>query len=143
MLLQLLINELAVNLEGIKAASAHGFLQRVNGERVEEVSFTFFTPLVFTTDIQGGRVSLTIRVGVAVTLKGLLGNDVHVSAFDTGAGVGEVFVHHGLVQAHGFKNLSAAIALHRRDTNLGGDLDDAFGGSLDEVVDRFLVVQIH
>ena len=35
LLLQLLIDELAVNFEGIKAASAHGFLQRVNGERIE------------------------------------------------------------------------------------------------------------
>ena len=78
-----------------------------------------------------------------MTLDGLLGNHVHVSALDTSAGVSEIFVHHSLVQAHGFEDLGSAIALHRGDTDLGGDFDDAFGGGFDEIIDRFLVVQIH
>ena len=133
MLFGLLVHEAGVSLESVVTARAHGLLQRVNHLRAEEVGFTFGTPLILSTDFKRAVGYRTIRISRMMAGEHFCRNGIHVITFDTRGGAGEVFVHHGLLQANALKNLRSKVAVNRRDADLRGHLDDALGGCLDEV----------
>ena len=113
MLLDLRVHEGRVLLEGLVAAGADGLLQRVNRERVEEMGLTFLSPLIVTAHVEGVHLGITIWKAAHVALDGFFGDDADVAAFDACGGPGEVLIHHALAEAHGFKDLRTAVALHR------------------------------
>ena len=72
-----------------------------------------------------------------------LGDDIETDAAHAGGRPGEIVVDHVLSQAKRLEHLRAAIALDRGDAHLGGDLDDALGRGLDEVLAGGLVLDVH
>ena len=57
---------------------------------------------------------------------------------NSAGGACEVPVHNFARDANRFEDLRPAVALHRGDAHLAGDLDDAFVGGLDVVLLRLL-----
>ena len=141
-LLDLRVHQRGVLLEGFVVAGADSLLQGVDRERIEEMCLAFLAPLVITADVEGVDLGIALWEAAQMTLDGFFGDDLDVAAFNAGGGPGEVFVHYALAETDGFKDLCAAIALHRGDADLRGDLDDALGGGLDEVIHRRLVVDL-
>ena len=87
---------------------------------------------------------MTGRAGkrVPVPQADFFGDDVDADAFNLGRGPGEILVDDRVIEADGFKDLRAAIALDGRNPHLGHGLHDALGDGLQVVLDRLLVVDV-
>ena len=70
------------------------------------------------------------------------GNDIHADAFDARGRPREIFVDDRLLEADGFKDLRAAIALDGGDAHLGNHLDDALDSGLHEILAGVLVLDV-
>ena len=81
-----------------------------------------------------------LRICERVTPPGFLFDLIQPNAADSGWRPGEIPVDQIPVQTHGLEDLSAAIALDRRDAHLGHDLDNAFVRRLDEVLHRGVII---
>ena len=68
-----------------------------------------------------------------------VGDDVDADAADARGRPREVLVDERLVEADGFEDLRAAVALQRRDAHLGHHLQDALVERVDVVLDRLRV----
>ena len=97
------------------------------------MGFTFGTPLILSADFKRAVGYRTIRISRMMAGEHFCRNGIHVIAFDTRGGAGEVFVHHGLLQTNALKNLRSKVAVNRRDADLRGNLDDALGCCFDEI----------
>ena len=70
------------------------------------------------------------RVGPILAHLHFPGHDLDSDAADAGRRSGEVLVDEVLVEAEGFEDLGAVVALDGADAHLADDLDDAFGDCL-------------
>ena len=106
----MVVDDFGVFFEDGVITEAGRLLEFVNGNGIEEVLLTVGTPLVNTAGVEGG-VALVIagRKGLLVAGKGLLRDRAKSDALDAGCGLSEVFVNEWLVEADGFKNLSATV----------------------------------
>ena len=128
----------AINLFAVEPA---GDLEFVNRLRIEQMLFAAIAPLILAARFEFG-IDRHRRERAPMPREGLLGDDFDSNALDARRRAGEILVHHVAVDADGFKNLRAAITLHRGDAHLGHRLDDAFDRSLDELLHRRLVVGV-
>src|SRR5690606_4150856 len=62
------------------------------------------------------------------------GDDLEPNAADAAGGAGEVLVDQLATEANRLEDLGAAVALHRADAHLGGDLQNRLVGGLDVVL---------
>ena len=109
-ILGLVVDDFRVFLEDGVITEAGRLLEFVNGDGIEKVLLTVGTPLVNTAGIEGG-VAFVIagRKGLLVAGQGLLRDGAESDALDAGGSLGEVFVDEWLVEADGFKDLSATV----------------------------------
>ncbi len=117
-------------------------LQLVDGLRVEQMILAVVAPLVLAAGIEDVAVDLAVGEGVLVAHLDFARDDVEADAVDARGGPGEVFVDDGRMQADGFENLRAAVALDGGDAHLGDDLDHALDGGLDVILAGVLVVDV-
>ena len=137
-LLALVVDQLGVFLVGAEVVGTRGMLQLGNRIRRPHMGFATGTPGVLAAGFQHGFQQ---RVGAEsghVVADGFFGNLKDANAFHTAGGAAEVLVHGGCVQAHGFKQLRAAVRHVRRHTHLGHDLGQALANRLHVVVDGFI-----
>ena len=136
------VDEGGVLLEHVVAAAAGGVLELEHGLGVEEVVFAVGAPLVLAAGGKDRGLDRALGIGGVVAQKHLGGDGGKADTADAGGGPGDVLVDDILADADGFEDLGAAVALEGRDAHLRGDLDDALGGGLHEVLAGGLVVEI-
>ena len=136
----LLVDELRVLLVDPVLAGARRVLELEDGVRVEEVVLAVAPPLVLAAPVQIRVAHGSHGEGALVPAADLLGEDVEADARDARSRAGEVAVDQVAVQSDGLEDLSAAVALERRDPHLGHDLEDPLVERLDVVLDRLRVV---
>ena len=140
MTLTLFVDQLREDLELLIVIGTGRLLQGSNGERIEEVLLTILAPLILAARIKGRIIRYPLGICLGMPCQQLGGNPLQISAADAGRGPGKVLVDHRLVQSHRLKDLGAAVALYRGDPHLGHGLDHPFDGCLDEVFNRFFVI---
>src|SRR5262249_39674967 len=124
---------------------AYGALQRTDGSRTPQVSFTLSAIVVVATDLErrsltdaftvgAARSEYTIRERAVVTELGLSGEHVEIDSADTRCGAREVTSHQIRGQADALENLGAAVTLQRTDAHLAHHLEHALGDGLDELL---------
>ena len=138
----LVVDQRGILLEDLVIAVAAGRLQRVNGFRIEQVKLAVLAPLVMAAGVEHMAVDLAVGKGQLMPGLHFPGDDVQADAADARRGAGEVLFNHRRMQADGFENLRAAIALDGRDAHLGSDLDHALDGGLDEILAGVLVLDV-
>ena len=113
-------------------------LEFVNGFGIEEVVFTFATPLVFASGIKS-PMSAFRRVhgmGQAVAARNLLRNFIEPNATETADGAAEILIDEFTRQANGLEDLGTGVRRDGRDPHLRHDLQDTLARRLDVVGDR-------
>ena len=138
--LLLVVHERGVFLEGREVAGADGFLERVDRLRVEKMLLAVATPLVVAAGVECWIHHFAERVGAAVAAEKLLANLLEADALDARGGPAEILVHNLVIEADGFENLRAAVALNGGNAHLGHGLDDALHSGLDEIFYRLFVI---
>ena len=140
--LALVVDDLRVFLVGAEVVGAGRMLQL--GDRIgrPHVLFATGTPGVFAARVQHGGQHGVVTKGRQVVADGFLGDFKHTDAFHAAGGAGEVFLHRGTVQAHGFEQLGAAVGHVGRHAHLGHDLGQALADGLHIVVDGLVGRQI-
>ena len=106
------------------------------------MEFAFRAPLILPADFQSVAVDLTVWERDSMPGQSFLSEHVQANAFDAGRRPRKILIDDIMVQADGFENLRAAIALNRRDAHLGHGLHYAFDGSLDELLNGLVMVDI-
>ena len=129
----LLVDQVRVFLESLRVVLPHGMLELADGERIQQVIFAAHAVLIVAADGQFGVVAGDRLEGLLVLHLRFAREHVQADAFDARGRAGEVLVDQGFVQADGFEDLRAAIALQRRDAHLGKGLQQAFVDGFDVV----------
>ena len=140
--LRLVVDQRRVFLENLVVVGARRELQLVDCFGVEQVVFAVAPPLILPAGIQRCAVDGAGRKRVPVPQADFFGYDVDAHALNLGRGPGEILVDDRVVEADGFKNLRAAIALDGRNPHLGHGFHDAFGDGLQIVLDRLFVFDV-
>ena len=138
-ILILLVDERGVFLEGgiaFVAALVHRVLQLRNRQRIQQVIFAVDAKLIGAADVQLGFRFRGGAERVRVLGLGFARQNIQAHAFDARSGSREVPVDQVLVQADGFEDLRAAIALQRRDAHLREDLEQPLVDGLLVVLER-------
>ena len=78
----------------------------------------------------GSRSPACCGIAERVPAQRFLGQHVEVDALNAAGGAGEAAVDHFVLQADGFEDLRALVALQRRDAHLGHHLEHALGHAL-------------
>ena len=104
--------------------------------------FAVVAPLILAAGVERRPLTCRSRERVVMARQRFLGDDIQADAFDARRRPGEIIVDDLAVEADGFKNLRAAIALDGRDAHLGHRFDDALDRGLDEFLHRLLVVDV-
>ena len=113
-----------------------GLLQELDRFRVDDVRLAAFMVLIEVAPFQ--FIACAVRFFVAQGV--FFGDFGNAQAFDAGRRVAEIFVDQVLLDADGFKNLCAVVAVDRRNAHLGHDGQDAFDGGVDVVLfGRFII----
>src|ERR1035441_918903 len=136
----LVIDQRGVFLENLLAAGAHRRLQLVDGLRIKQVVLPVVAPLVLAAGVKQMAVDRAVREGVLVPLEHFLGNDLDTHSGHARGRAGEVLIDELLLQADGFKDLRAPIALDRRDAHLREHLHHALHRRLEVILAGRLVV---
>ena len=105
---------------------ADGMLQLADGERIQQVMLAAHAVLIIAADGQFGVVAGDGLEGERVLHLRFAGQHIEPDAFDAGGGAGEVLLDQSLVQADGFEDLRAAIALQGGDAHLREGFQQAF-----------------
>ena len=115
-------------------------LQLEDGFGIEQVEFTFPTPLIFTTDFESavGSFFRAPRVGNGVTHRNGRCNDIESDTAKSAHRSGEIRLDQLFTESYGFKNLGPCVAGNCRNPHLRHHLQYALTASLDVVADRFL-----
>ena len=120
------------NVAGLLVRTACCTLLMVSG--LSRWILAAFAVLILAADDEiGFRISERLE-GVGVLHLRFAGEHVEADALDARGGAGEVVVDERLIEADGFKDLRAAIALQRADAHLGEGLEQALVDGLDEVL---------
>ena len=130
----LLIEEVGVFLEGGGVVGANRVLEFADGCRIEQVVLTAFAVLIMAADDQFGFGFGERLKGEGVLHLGFACEHIEADAFDARCGAREVGFDQMLIEADGFEDLGAAIALQRADAHLGEGLEQALVDGLDEVL---------
>ena len=127
----LVVDERAVVLERRVVAGPDRPLERVDGERVEQVVLAVGAVLVLAARRELGVDDRPPRrVGAVLAGLDLLGHDLDADAADAGRRPGEVLVHEVAVEPDRLEDLGAVVAVDRRDAHPRDGLDDALGRGL-------------
>ena len=130
-------------LEGVVVTGEAGFLEQVDGLRVEEVLFLAAAELVgaavfqLHVDVKAQRVEGCVVQGLHVSL-----NVLEADAAHTAHRAGEILVDDVLGDADGLEDLAALVALDGGDAHLRGDLHDAAQHSLVVVVHGGVIILV-
>ena len=130
----LFIHRVGVFLEGFEAFFANGLLQLADHGGIQQVEFAANAISVVAADREFGIAFRGCLVGGSVLHPRFLRQHVQADAFDAAGSAGEVFLDEVAVQANGFKDLRAAVALQRGDAHLREDFEEAFVNGLDVVI---------
>ncbi len=128
----LIVDQLRELLEGGEALLLNGVLQFADRLRIEQVILAADAVLIRAAGFEfrvrfGDRPEREIVLHLRFARK-----NIEADAFDARGRAGEVLLNQRFVQADGFEDLGAAIALQRRDAHLREDLQQS-------LVDRLLV----
>ncbi len=136
----LVVDDLRVLLVRAVVVGARGVLQLGDGIRRPHVLFAAHAIGVFAARIQVVGQHRIGAEGGAVLAQRFFGHLEDADALDVGGSAGEVLVHQGGLQAHGFEDLRARVGHVRGNAHLGHDLVQALADCLDEVLDRLFGV---
>ena len=140
-LARLLVHRLRVFLVDLVLAGSRRVLQLEHRVGVEEMELSVAPPLVLAALVEVAIGDRALRERQRVARAHLFGDGVDADAADARRGVREIPLDELLLEADGFENLRAAIALQRRDAHLGHHLQDALVQRLDVALDGLLVRQ--
>ncbi len=129
----LFIDQIRVFLECLRIPLADGMLELADGERVQQVMLAAHAVLIIAAHGQFGVVAGDGLEGERVLHLRFAGQHIEPDAFDAGGGAGEVLLDQSLVQADGFEDLRAAIALQGGDAHFREGLKQAFVDGLLEI----------
>ena len=118
-------------------------LKPVHGLWIEEVVFTFATPLILTSQFQlaVGTLFWAHWVCHRMPYRNFLSDLIEADTPETRHRSGEVFINEILSKTDCFEDLSAGVGSDRRHAHLRHHLQHTFSTRLDVVLDRF--VRIH
>ena len=123
----LVVNQLAIDLELLVIATLHRLAERGKGLRRPQVLFAFLAERILTARLQDlaciGKCNL-------LALAHFAGNFFQADTFDAACRTRQEFLDEFVIQAHGFENLSAAVAAERGDTHLAHNLEQSLVYSL-------------
>ena len=136
----LLVDQRGILLENLVTAGAHRRLQLVDGLRIKQVVFPVLAPLVLAAGVEQMAVDRAVRERALVPEQDFLRNDLDPHAFNARGRAREVLVNERLLQADGFKNLRAPIALDGGDAHLREHLHDALHRGLEVILAGGLVI---
>ena len=118
---------------GCVAFGSDGGLDGCDGLRIQEMVFAADAILIGSADIEFGFGVGERPEGVIMFHLGFFGQDFQADAFDAGRCASEIFFDQVGVEADGFEDLSAAVALQGRDAHFREHLEHALVDRLFEV----------
>ena len=138
----LIIDQFGVLRKNLGIAETGRLLQKMDGLRIEKVTFSVGAPLVNSAGIERFVLDFAGFERVVVTEFHLFGNGGNANAFDAAGGSGEIFVDDFFVQPDALENLGTAITGHGGNSHLGHGLDDAFDAGFEIFFDGGVVLVV-
>ena len=133
----IVVDQIRKHFEPVGVVGADGFLQLSDSQRVEKVIFAVAPPLVGAADIERQVfVGSPFREGGLMACTDFPGDTVEADSANARCRAGKVGVDYAAVQADGFKNLCAAIAVQCGDAHLRHDFEQALVDGFDKVLLR-------
>src|SRR5580658_6980924 len=130
----LLVDEIGVFLEGLKAIFAHRLLQLADGERIQQVIFSAYALVVAASHREFRLIFRKRAERVFVLHLRFARQHTKANSFQPRGGSGEVGVDQLFVQADGLENLRTLIALKGGDAHLRESFQEDFLDGLEELM---------